>query len=214
MSEALNSNNNLFPSTSPRGRHPTTNGSNSSQRLSPMSLHPMQKEWKPNPLAHHGQIKSTWRMTFPMPRTSSAHYIELQFLSAQELISAIYEAGWDKLPAGDNNQTLRQMVASHFNRNQNCQHKNPSPSTSQENHGRVSKILPPRPSVATLTKSKYNQGNKTFAQATKQSVENVLKIRDAFSSFPSKKVIEMHNAAFNNNSHSHPQISMTTKGPS
>jgi len=149
-----------------------------------------------------------------MPRTSSAHYIELQFLSAQELISAIYEAGWDKLPAGDNNQTLRQMVASHFNRNQNCQHKNPSPSTSQENHGRVSKILPPRPSVATLTKSKYNQGNKTFAQATKQSVENVLKIRDAFSSFPSKKVIEMHNAAFNNNSHSHPQISMTTKGPS
>jgi len=133
--------------------------------------------------------------------------------AAWEFISAIYEAGWDKLPTRENNRSLRQMVASHFNRKS----QNSSFPTSPSNHNKVSKIpppIPPRPSAATLAKSRHNQGTKTFAQATKNGTANILKLREAFPSLPSKKVIEIHDAAFNNNSHSRPRISMTTKGPS
>jgi len=130
-----------------------------------------------------------------------------------KFISAIYKAGWNKLLAGENNRSLQQMVASQFNRKS----QDSFPSTFSNNHNRVSKIpppIPPRPSAAMLAKSRHNQGTKTFAQAMKSNTSNILKLREAFFSLSSKKVIEIHNTAFNNNFYSCPKISMTTKSPS
>ena len=107
------------------------------------------------------------------------------------------------------------MVASQFSRQQKNQHDKPL--IQKEVQDKVSKIplpIPPRPSAATLAKSKHNKSTKTFAQATKQNIKNLLKIKEAFSSLPSKKVIDMHSTVFNTNSQSYPKINMTTKGPS
>ena len=106
------------------------------------------------------------------------------------------------------------MVVSQFSRQQKNQHDKPL--IQKEVQGKVSKIplpIPPRPSAAAFAKSKHNKSTKMFAQATKQNVKNLLKIKEAFPSLPSKKVIDMHDAAFNTNSQSYPKINMTTKGP-
>ena len=65
-----------------------------------------------------------------------------------------------------------------------------------------------------LAKSKFTIANKSFAQVTKSSIENVLKIHEAFPALLSKKIIEMYNTVFEPQTQKHPKISMTTKGPS
>ena len=143
------------------------------------------------------------------------YYSNSPFLIAWEFIATIYKVGWGKLSAENNNQSIQQMVLFHFNKSQKNQHKNPLLSD-QRNQSKVSKILPPispRPNAETLAKSKYIQNKRTFAQAAKKNVKNILKIKEAFPSLLSKKVIEIHNAAFSTNPHSYPRITMTTKGP-
>jgi len=67
-----------------------------------------------------------------------------------------------------------------------------------------------------MAKSQFKRKTeKTFTQATKTGLKNVLKIREAFPTLPTQKVIEMHDAAFETPSPKQPfKVSMTTKGPS
>ena len=74
--------------------------------------------------------------------------------------------------------------------------------------------IPPRPSASILAKSKHHKNIKSFAQATKGSTEDILKIKEAFPKLSTKKIIEMHNIAHDTNKKIRPKINMTTKGPS
>jgi len=135
---------------------------------------------------------------------------EFEFL-AWELLSAIYKSGWDKFPVNTNGLSFRTAVAK--------QSKKPAKSLQCGNDikKRVSRVLspiPPHPSATVLAKSKFTIANKSFAQVTKSSIENILKIYEAFPALPSKKIIKMHNAVFEPQTQKHPKVSMTTKGPS
>jgi len=65
-------------------------------------------------------------------------------------------------------------------------------------------------------KTKGNNGKasvKSFAQAT-ATAKNILKIREAFSALPNKKIIEIHNTAIDKPANRSKRIQITTKGPS
>jgi len=53
----------------------------------------------------------------------------------------------------------------------------------------------------------------SYAQVVNLSV-NILRIKEAFPTFPNKKIIEIHNAAFSKPGHKGKKIESTTKGPS
>jgi len=134
---------------------------------------------------------------------------EFEF-SAWELLSAIYKSGWYKFSVNTNGLSFRTAVAKQF--------KKPAKSSQCRNNTkkRVSRVPPPilpHPSTTVLAKSKFTIANKSFAQVTKSSIENVLKIYEAFSALLLKKIIEIHNTAFKPQTQKHPKISMTTKSP-
>jgi len=52
-----------------------------------------------------------------------------------------------------------------------------------------------------------------YAQVVNSSV-NILRIREAFPTFPNKKIIEIYNAAFSKLGHKNKKIQSTTKRPS
>ena len=63
---------------------------------------------------------------------------------------------------------------------------------------RIPPPIPPCPSKEVLEKSKHSQQKnekKTFAQVTKNA-ENILRIKEAFPSLLSNKIIQIHNATF------------------
>ena len=62
-----------------------------------------------------------------------------------------------------------------------------------------------------LAKSKYI--SKSYAQASKSNVEDIIYIKNAFSNLPTKKVVEI-NDIVNKTSLVKPRINMTTKRPS
>ena len=75
------------------------------------------------------------------------------------------------------------------------------------------------PSKSILAKSKFyrknqsfSSNNKTYAQASKNSVNNIIKIKDAFPKLPAKKIIKIHNMV-NNKKKIKPRINMITKSP-
>jgi len=146
-------------------------------------------------------------------------------MAAWDLISAIYNSGWDKLVADDNSRTFRQCVASQFNRlnptdskTNNIPHlantpKSPHPA----NISKIPPPIPPRPSAIVLAKSKLARSklnSKSFAQATKGNAVDILKVKEAFPKLAPSKIIEIHNIAQGINHKAHPKLNMTTKGPS
>jgi len=68
--------------------------------------------------------------------------------------------------------------------------------------------------MSILAKSKHHRNTRSFAQAIKGNAEVILKLKEAFSKLSTKKIIEMHNIAYNTNQKSCPKLNMTTKGPS
>ena len=133
--------------------------------------------------------------------------------TAWELISAIYESGWDHLKAGTNGKSFGTKIAMQFEKP--ITHQAPTHSTEK----RISKVpppIPPWPSAAILAKSKYTKPEKTFTQATKASIKNILKIREAFSILPTQKILEIYSTAFKPIAPKpySSKMNMTTKGPS
>ena len=61
--------------------------------------------------------------------------------------------------------------------------------------------------------NKSSTGKATFAQITKNNVENLLKLREAFPVLPAKKIIEL-NFQGNNTKEKKTKTRITTKGPS
>jgi len=53
--------------------------------------------------------------------------------------------------------------------------------------------------MSILAKSKHHRNTRSFAQATKGIAENSLKLKEAFSKLSTKKIIEIHNIAYNTN---------------
>jgi len=133
--------------------------------------------------------------------------------AAWDLVSSIYSSGWDKLIADNNSRTFRQRVASQFIM-KNIPTTEKRNKTNPANISRIPPPIPPRPSASVLAKSKHHKNIKSFAQATKGSTEDILKIKEAFPKLPTKKIIEMHNIAHDTNKKIRPKINMTTKGPS
>jgi len=54
----------------------------------------------------------------------------------------------------------------------------------------------------------------SFAQATKDNIENILKNKNAFSRLFSSKILRIHNVANNNGKKSKPKLNIATKKPS
>jgi len=85
------------------------------------------------------------------------------------------------------------------------------------NISKIPSLIPPRPSATVLAKSKLAKsklGSKSFAQAIKDSAEDILKVKEAFSKLAPSKIIEIHNIAQGISHKAHPKLNMTTKGPS
>lgn len=123
--------------------------------------------------------------------------------------------------------SLTRLIRSHSAR-RSCHNLSISapPLPSPSNRNTVKKIpppVPPRPSKEQLERSKHhnagksNKGKtslpstKSFAQVA-SSAANILEIKEAFPALPNKRIIEIHNAAFDKPSIKTNQI--TTKGPS
>ena len=135
---------------------------------------------------------------------------------AWQLISAIYESGWDKLIADNKNKSFWQCVSAQFDRR-----KTTTSFNLKEKSAQVSRIPPsisPRPNKETLAKLKFNKkinGNKkSYTQTSKSNVENIICIKDAFPKLPTKKVIEINDIVNNKTGQAKPKINMTIKGPS
>jgi len=65
---------------------------------------------------------------------------------------------------------------------------------------RIPSSLSFQPSKSILAKSKFyrknqlfNGNNKTYIQASKNNMDDIIKIKDAFPKLPAKKIIEIHN---------------------
>ena len=136
--------------------------------------------------------------------------------AAFNFISAIYKAGWDKLNTLDK-ATLRCKIQ--------LQYIDPAPSSqSTGKRNPVKQILPPIPSCLPckqieeakkcIEQRKKNKNMaKLYAQASSLAA-NILKLRDAFSALPNKKIIKIHNATLNKPPPKGKKIQVTTKGPS
>ena len=132
--------------------------------------------------------------------------------AAWEFILAIYKAGWDKIIANANGKSFRQCVSSQFNRNKVMVNKDNNGKLA--NISKVPPLIPPRPSASVLAKSKYHNKGKSFTQDTKNSVKDILKIKEAFPKLSLNKIIEIHRVANNKLTLNKRKVIMTTKGPS
>jgi len=131
---------------------------------------------------------------------------------AWELFETIASSGWSSLPTNNGmslSDRISQLYSGQGSYTSSIMTNPPSKVK------RIPPPIPPRPSKEVLEKSKHSQWKnekKTFAQVTKNA-ENILRIKEAFPSLPSNKIIQIHNAAFP----SPPQkrrMQITTKGPS
>jgi len=64
-----------------------------------------------------------------------------------------------------------------------------------DNLTRISRTPPSKPSANVLAKFKYHKSTKSFAQATKGTAEDILRIKKAFPKLLPKNIVEMHNIA-------------------
>ena len=106
----------------------------------------------------------------------------------------------------------------------------PSKKPSKGKQADISRIpppIPPRPSKSVLSKSKFykkiqasnltpSSHNRSYAQASKSNINEIIKIKDTFPKLPPNKVLDIHNMIImsNSNNKGKPKLNMTTKGPS
>jgi len=150
-------------------------------------------------------------------------------------ISSVYEAKWDSLYTDRSTSTLRSKISSKFTPRIPSAKGNGNKEIPKSNPVTINKAPPPLPPLSTKPKKEVNtipryfqsknhleenktpSGNpgKSYAQATKPSANtsDVLKIKEAFPSFNTKKVDQVNNIV-NGQSKPRPRIKMTTKGPS
>ena len=57
----------------------------------------------------------------------------------------------------------------------------------------------------------FNGNNKTYVQASKNNIDNIIKIKDAFPKLLAKKIIKIHNLVNNKKKKIKLRINMTTK---
>ena len=121
--------------------------------------------------------------------------------------------------------SFRQYVSSQFNRK-----PIPTPSPTNGKKANISRILPPispRPSKSILVKSKYfnkNQplnknnysyiksNNHLYAQASKDNIKDIIKIKNTFLKLSFNKIIKIHNITSRKGVKGKLKINMTTKG--
>ena len=145
--------------------------------------------------------------------------------AAWKFISAIYESGWDKLTANQNNNSFRQYVSLQFNKISNNRTTTKPIKRKQADMSRIPLPIPPRLSKTVLAKSKYfnknqllnslsSNNNCLYTQASKSDIENIIRIKDAFLKLPSIKVNEIHKVINNSTHNCKPKINIITKSPS
>ena len=138
--------------------------------------------------------------------------------AAFNFITAIYEAGWDKLFTSDKN-TLRQKIRTQFSDltpwdqnigKRNTVEKIPLPIPKRLPQKKVEEIR----KRLEQKKSKGKNLTKSYVQVSSPA-NDILKLRDALLALPNKKIIEIHNTTLNaSQSKGKKKISITTKGPS
>ena len=86
---------------------------------------------------------------------------------------------------------------------------------------RIPSLLFSRLSKTILDKSKFykknqsaNGNNRTYTQASKNNVDNIIKIKDTFSKLLAKKIIEIHDIVNSKEKKNKLKLNMTTKNPS
>ena len=145
--------------------------------------------------------------------------------TAWEFISAIYESSWDKLIVSRNNNSFKQCVYSQFNRTPNNIAIFKPMKEKQADMSRIPLSIPSRLSKTVLAKSKYFNKNLLsnfsfknsdylYAQVSKSNIENIIRIKDAFSNLSSNKINKIHKVMNNSTQKDKLKINITTKGPS
>ena len=124
---------------------------------------------------------------------------------AWEFLFMIYKADWDKLVTNNNNKSFRKYVSAQFNKIslRNIPSRNLS-KVKQADISRISLSILPRLSKIHLEKSKFykknpvsklnsSSSNKSYAQASKSNINEIIKIKNAFPKLFSNKILEIHN---------------------
>ena len=129
---------------------------------------------------------------------TSAEYIpqiaEFGFV-AWVFLSSIYESGWDKLETNKDKKSFSQCVFLQFNRKLSTSFSQKKEDKGKGKPANISKVpLPihPKPSKSVLAKFKFYKGDqmtrpKSYAQASKGNINEIIKIKDTFLKLSPKK---------------------------
>jgi len=151
-------------------------------------------------------------------------------------ISSVYEARWDSLYTDQKSNTLRAKISSKFTSRIAPSNNGNKKDIAKPAPVSINKVPPPpplpaktrkevnviskyfhskKPSVENKDQGKNNSYGKSYAQASKPSVNTseVLKIKETFSSLSAKKIDQV-NSIVNSQNKPKLRIKMTTKGPS
>jgi len=133
----------------------------------------------------------------------SAEYIpqiaEFGFV-AWAFLSSIYESDWDKLETNKDKKSFCQCVFLQFNRKLSTSFSQKKEDKGKRKLANILKVPPPihpKPSKSVLAKSKFYKGDqmtrpKSYAQASKGDVNEIIKIKDAFPKLSPKIISEIH----------------------
>ena len=135
--------------------------------------------------------------------------------------SSIYESGWDKLEENKNKKSFHQCVSSQFNRKLSTSFSQKKEDKGKRKPANISKASPPihpKPSKSVLAKSKFYKGDqmtrpKSYAQASKGNVNEIIKIKDVFPKLSPKFFLEIHKVINNLDMKGKLKFNITTKGP-
>jgi len=137
-------------------------------------------------------------------------------------LSSIYESGWDKLEANKDQKSFCQCVSLQFNRKLSTSFSQKKKDKGKRKPANISKApLPihPKPSKSVLAKSKFYKGDqmtrpKSYTQASKGNINEIIKIKDAFPKLSPKFFLEIYKIINNLDMKGKLKFNMTTKGPS
>jgi len=138
--------------------------------------------------------------------------------AAFDFISAIHEAGWNKLNTSDNKH-IGNKIKEQFG-HQPPANREKTKNLMKRTPLQIPQRLPPK-QVEEIRKKLDQRKSKrklslpmSYAQASSQAAD-ILKLKDAFLALPNKKIVEIHNAALNvPQPKGKNKRSFTTKGPS
>ena len=142
--------------------------------------------------------------------------------AAWVFLSSIYESGWDKLEENKDKKSFRQCLSSQFNRKLSTSFSQKKEDKGKGKPANISKVpLPihPKPSKSVLAKYKFYKGDqmtrpKSYTQASKGDVNEIIKIKDAFPKLSPNFFLEIHKVINNLDMKGKLKFNMTTKGPS